>query len=53
MLYQQRFIFTIKVRQTLINTGSELNHAITIAKKIKVNTEIMKKNIEQFLKASP
>ena len=37
------------IPQMLINTGAALNHAITIATKMKVNTENMKKNAEKFL----
>jgi hypothetical protein len=33
----------------LINAGTALHHAITIAKKMKVNTANMKRNVERFL----
>jgi 3-carboxy-cis,cis-muconate cycloisomerase len=38
------------VPQMLINTATALSHAITISSKMKVNTENMKRNMEQFLK---
>ena len=38
------------IPQMLINTGTALNHALTISAKIKVNTANMKKNVERFLK---
>jgi 3-carboxy-cis,cis-muconate cycloisomerase len=38
------------IPQMIINTGAALNHAVTISTHIKVNTENMKKNVEQFLK---
>ena len=41
------------IPQMLINTSAALNHALTISKNIKVNTENMKKNVEQFLKNNP
>ena len=34
----------------LIHTGTSLNHALTIARKMKVNSEQMKNNVEQFSK---
>ena len=37
------------IPQMLINTVTALNHAITIATKMKVNTGNMKKNVEHFL----
>ncbi len=37
------------VPQMLINTGTALNHALTISANIKVKTENMKRNVEQFL----
>ena len=40
------------IPKMLINTGTSLNHALTIASKINVNTDRMKKNVEQFLKNS-
>ncbi len=41
------------IPQMLINTGTCLNHALTIAIKMKVNTEQMKNNVNQFLKNNP
>jgi len=38
------------IPQMLINAGTALNHAITIATKMKVTKENMKKNVEIFLK---
>jgi 3-carboxy-cis,cis-muconate cycloisomerase len=38
------------IPQMLINTGTSLNHALTIAIKMKVNTGNMKSNVEKFLK---
>ena len=38
------------IPQMLINVGTALNHAITIATKMKVTKENMKKNVEIFLK---
>ena len=38
------------IPQMLINAGTALNHAITIATKMKVNKENMKKNVEHFFK---
>ena len=37
------------IPQMLINAGTALHHAITIAKKMKVNTANMKRNVERFL----
>lgn len=37
------------IPQMIINTGTALNHAITIATGMKVNTANMKKNVERFL----
>ena len=37
------------IPQMLINTGTGLTHALTICSKMKVNTENMKSNVEQFL----
>jgi len=37
------------IPQMIINTGAALNHAITIAANMKVNTANMKKNVERFL----
>lgn len=37
------------IPQMLINAATSLNHAITIATKMKVNTENMERNVEQFL----
>ena len=37
------------IPQMLLNTTTALNHAFTIATKMKVNTAQMKKNVEQFL----
>jgi len=39
------------IPQMLINTGTALNHATTIATKMKVKTESMKRNVEEFLKS--
>jgi 3-carboxy-cis,cis-muconate cycloisomerase len=36
------------VPQMLINTGTSLRHAIAISKKVKVNTDNMRKNVERF-----
>jgi 3-carboxy-cis,cis-muconate cycloisomerase len=36
------------IPQMLINTGTALNHALTISAKMKVNTANMKKNVERF-----
>jgi 3-carboxy-cis,cis-muconate cycloisomerase len=36
------------IPQMLINTGTALNHALTITAKMKVNTANMKKNVEHF-----
>ena len=41
------------IPQMLINTGTALNHAITISTKMKVNTANMKKNVKDFLKENP
>ena len=41
------------IPQMLINAAASLNHALTISKGIKINTENMKKNVEQFLKNNP
>lgn len=38
------------IPQMLINAGTVLNHAITIAQKMKLNTDNMQKNVEEFLK---
>jgi 3-carboxy-cis,cis-muconate cycloisomerase len=38
------------IPQMLINAATALNHATTIATKMKVNTEKMKANVELFLK---
>jgi 3-carboxy-cis,cis-muconate cycloisomerase len=38
------------IPQMVINTGVALNHALTISASIKVNTDNMKQNAEQFLK---
>ena len=38
--------------QMLINTSAALNHAIAIGTNIKVDTENMKKNVDQFLKSN-
>ena len=38
------------IPQMLIYTGTSLNHALTIATKMKVNTEQMKNNVGQFLR---
>lgn len=38
------------IPQMIINTGASLNHALTIAAKMKVNTQNMKKNVDGFLK---
>lgn len=40
------------IPQMLIHAATSLNHAITIATKMKVNTDRLKKNVEQFLKNS-
>jgi adenylosuccinate lyase len=37
------------IRQMIIKHGAALNHAITIAANMKVNTANMKKNVERFL----
>jgi len=37
------------IPQMIINTGAALNHAITISANMKVNTAIMKENVELFL----
>jgi 3-carboxy-cis,cis-muconate cycloisomerase len=39
------------VPQMIINTGTALNHAISISSSLRVNTENMKRNVELFLKA--
>ena len=36
------------IPQMLINTGTALNHAISITESIKINTEAMKQNVERF-----
>ena len=38
------------IPQMLIHTGTSLNHALTIATKMKVNVDRLKNNVEQFLK---
>ncbi len=38
------------IPQMLINTGTSLNHAISISTTIKVNTAIMQQNIDRFVK---
>jgi 3-carboxy-cis,cis-muconate cycloisomerase len=38
------------IPQMIINAGTALNHALNIIAKMKINTENMKRNIEQFLK---
>jgi 3-carboxy-cis,cis-muconate cycloisomerase len=38
------------IPQMLIHAGTSLNHATTIATKMKVNREQMEKNVEQFLR---
>jgi len=40
------------IPQLLVHAGTSLNHAIIIATKMKVNTDRLKKNVEQFLKNS-
>lgn len=37
------------IPQMTINTGAALNHALTISTNIKINTDSMKRNVEQFL----
>ncbi|MEO7044288.1 MAG: lyase family protein [Ferruginibacter sp.] len=41
------------IPQMLINAAASLNHALVISKGIKINTENMKRNVEQFLKSNP
>jgi len=36
------------IPQMLINTGTALNHAITISTKMKIDTAKMKSNVEKF-----
>jgi 3-carboxy-cis,cis-muconate cycloisomerase len=38
------------IPQMLINTGTALNHAISISTAIKVNTDVMQQNIDRFYK---
>lgn len=38
------------IPQMITNTGAALNHAITISSHIKINTDIMKENVERFFK---
>jgi 3-carboxy-cis,cis-muconate cycloisomerase len=40
------------IPEMLINAGTALNHALTIATKMRVNSENMKKNVEQFLESN-
>jgi 3-carboxy-cis,cis-muconate cycloisomerase len=40
------------IPQMLINTTTALNHAITIAGKMKINTAMMQHNVETFLKSN-
>jgi len=38
------------IPQMLINTGTAVNHAITISTNLKIDTEKMKSNVEKFIK---
>ncbi|HEY5369501.1 MAG TPA: lyase family protein [Hanamia sp.] len=41
------------IPQMLINAATSLNHALFISKNIKINSENMKRNVEQFFKSNP